>query len=95
LPGSYRLQFTTAWVLADLLRLASGREKALSILINTGWDGGIFTEGLDPVTGQADREGRAFATAAGYVAAAICDIYCLSPRPDDTKAAIGRTAMPR
>lgn len=95
LPGSYRLQFTTAWVLADSLRLDMGREKALAILLHTGWDGGIIAEGIDPVTGIADREGRAFATAAGYVAAAICDVHCIPPHPAEAKAAVDRTALPR
>ncbi|MDR3373720.1 MAG: glycoside hydrolase family 125 protein [Ancalomicrobiaceae bacterium] len=81
LPGSYRLAFTTSWVLADHLRLAALRDKALMILTHSTWDGGIITEGLDPSTGRADRAGRAFATAAGYVAAAICDVYC-KPRAD-------------
>ncbi|MDR3494853.1 MAG: glycoside hydrolase family 125 protein, partial [Ancalomicrobiaceae bacterium] len=75
LPGSYRLSFTTSWVLADHLRLESCRDKALMILTHSTWDGGIITEGLDPVTGRMDRDGRAFATAAGYVAAAIYDVY--------------------
>jgi hypothetical protein len=75
LPGSYRLPFTTSWVLADHLRLAGLRDDALRILTQSNWDGGIVTEGLDPKTGRMDREGRAFATAAGYVAAAICDVY--------------------
>ncbi|SDR57703.1 Protein of unknown function [Rhizobiales bacterium GAS113] len=81
LPGSYRLPFTTSWVLADHLRLEGCREKALRILTYSTWDGGIVTEGLDPTTGHMDRDGRAFATAAGYVAAAICDVYC-TPRAD-------------
>jgi meiotically up-regulated gene 157 (Mug157) protein len=76
LPGSYRLPFTTSWVLADHLRLEGCREKALRILTYSTWDGGIVTEGLDPTTGHMVRDGRAFATAAGYVAAAICDVYC-------------------
>ena len=81
LPGSYRLPFTTSWVLADHLRLEGCREKALRILTHSTWDGGIVTEGLDPTTGHVNPEGRAFATAAGYVAAAICDVYC-TPRAD-------------
>lgn len=76
LPGSYRLPFTTAWVLADHLRITRFRDEALRILTATTWDGGIITEGLDPATGRMDRDGRAFATAAGYVAAAICDVFC-------------------
>jgi hypothetical protein len=76
-PGSYRLPFTTAWVLADHLRLAHLRADALRILTRSNWDGGIVTEGLDPETGRMDREGRAFATAAGYVAAAIFDVYAV------------------
>jgi hypothetical protein len=68
-------------VLADHLRLEGCREKALRILTYSTWDGGIVTEGLDPTTGHMNRDGRAFATAAGYVAAAICDVYC-TPRAD-------------
>lgn len=76
LPGSYRLPFTTSWEVADHLMLARGREQALKILRKSGWDGGIITEGVDPSTGVMDRAGRAFATAAGYVAHAICESYC-------------------
>ena len=86
LPGSYRLAFTTSWVLADHLRLAGLRDKALMILTHSTWDGGIITEGLDPVTGRMDRAGRAFATAAGYVAAAISDVYG-RPRADQSDPA--------
>lgn len=76
LPGSYRLPFTTSWQVADHLFLSRGREQALRILRKSGWDGGIITEGVDPVTGVMDQAGRAFATAAGYVAHAICEAYC-------------------
>ena len=76
LPGSYRLPFTTSWSVADHLRLTAGRDQALKILRKSGWDGGIITEGVDPATGVMDQAGRAFATAAGYVADAICDAYC-------------------
>jgi meiotically up-regulated gene 157 (Mug157) protein len=76
LPGSYRLPFTTSWGVADYLRLSAGREQALKILLNSSWDGGIVTEGVAPETAVADSEGRAFATAAGYVAHAICEAYC-------------------
>ncbi|HEX6879718.1 MAG TPA: glycoside hydrolase family 125 protein, partial [Terriglobales bacterium] len=76
LPGSYRLPFTTSWVVADHMRLARGREAALKILRASAWDGGIITEGVDPKTAVLDHDGRAFATAAGYVAHAICEAYC-------------------
>ena len=76
LPGSYRLPFTTSWSVADHLRLARGREQALKILLSSKWDGGIISEGVDPSTAKMDLAGRAFATAAGYVAHAICDAYC-------------------
>lgn len=79
LPGSYRLPFTTSWSLADHLRLPRERERALRILLASQWDGGIITEGVDPDTARMDRAGRAFATAAGYVADAICDVYCKEP----------------
>jgi hypothetical protein len=38
LPGSYRLQFTTSWSIADHLPLAMGREQALKVLHASGWD---------------------------------------------------------
>lgn len=71
LPGSHRVAFTTSWSVADHLRLRRGRAQALKILRGSGWDGGIITEGIDPRTGVMDRSGRAFATAAGYVADAL------------------------
>jgi hypothetical protein len=80
LPGSYRLPFTTVWTLAAELGLTEGRAKALAILRASAWDAGIATEGIDPVTAQPDRAGRAFATAAGYLAHAICAHDC-SDRP--------------
>jgi meiotically up-regulated gene 157 (Mug157) protein len=76
LPGSYRLPITTSWSVADHMTLAAGRDQALKILKFSRWDGGIITEGLDPDTGQMDLQGRAFATAAGYVAHAICQMAC-------------------
>lgn len=76
LPGSYRVPFTTAWSIADELRLKSGHDKALKILLTSSWDGGIITEGVDPATARMDQAGRAFATAAGYVAHAICQTSC-------------------
>jgi meiotically up-regulated gene 157 (Mug157) protein len=76
LPGSYRLLFTTSWSIADHLALAKGREQALKILRASDWDGGIVTEGVSATTGLMDQQGRAFATAAGYVAHAICKFAC-------------------
>jgi hypothetical protein len=76
LPGSYRLPFTTAWSVADHLRLKAGRELAAKILLESWWDGGIVSEGMDSRTGIVDKDGRAFATAAGYVAHAICETFC-------------------
>jgi len=76
LPGSYRVPFTTAWSIADELRLKSGHDKALKILLTSNWDGGIITEGVDPATARMDQAGRAFATAAGYMAHAICQTSC-------------------
>ncbi len=76
LPGSYRLPITTSWSVADHLLLARGREQALKILRATAWDGGIITEGLDPNSAFMDHPGGAFATAAGYVAHAICQTFC-------------------
>lgn len=75
LPGSYRLPFTTAWVLADHLRLSAHRDAALAMLLGATWDGGIISEGIDPATGATEADGRAFATAAGYVAAALHDVF--------------------
>ena len=77
LPGSYRLPFTTSWSIADELRLSAGHERALKILRASEWDGGIITEGVDPASAKMDQAGRAFATAAGYVAHAICQISCI------------------
>ena len=76
LPGSYRLPFTTSWSIADELRLQAGHDKALKILLTSNWDGGIITEGVDPASARMDQAGRAFATAAGYVAHAICQTSC-------------------
>lgn len=76
LPGSYRLPFTPVWTVADHLSLEAGRDQATKILLGSHWDGGIITEGIDPTTAIADHDGRAFATAAGYVADAICRAYC-------------------
>lgn len=76
LPGSYRLPFTTSFSVADHLQLKRGRAQALKVLRASRWDGGIITEGVDPNTAAMDYDGRAFATAAGYVAFAICEAYC-------------------
>ena len=78
LPGSYRLPFTTSWTIADQLSLTPGREQALKILRTSGWDGGIVTEGVEPNSAVMDSAGRAFATAAGYVAHSICQNFCSS-----------------
>ena len=77
LPGSYRLPFTTSWVVADHLRLKAGRAQALKVLRQSPWDGGIITEGVKPQTGLPDNQGLAFATAAGYVAHTLCDAFCI------------------
>jgi uncharacterized protein len=76
LPGSYRLPFSTSWSVADHLGLTRGREKALKILLTSPWDGGIMSEGIDPATAAMEPGGGAFATAAGDVAHAICQLYC-------------------
>jgi hypothetical protein len=80
LPGSYRVPFTTPWEVADHLSLKAGREQALKILRATRWDGGIISEGVDPASGVMDYDGRAFATAAGYVAHAICQSFCVDSK---------------
>ena len=77
LPGSYRLPFTTSWEVADHLRLKEGRAQALKILKRSPWDGGIITEGVKADSGVPDQQGRAFATAAGYIAHTICEEYCV------------------
>ncbi len=76
LPGSYRLPFTTSWSIADHMLLTAGHDQALRILRASNWDGGIITEGVDPASAKMDQAGRAFATAAGYVAHAICQLSC-------------------
>jgi hypothetical protein len=76
LPGSYRLPFTTSWSVADHLELASGQKQALHILLASKWDGGIVSEGVHPATAIMDYDGRAFATAAGYLAHSICESFC-------------------
>jgi hypothetical protein len=81
LPGSYRLLFTPSWEVADHMGLSKGREKALKILRASGWDGGIVTEGVSAQTGLMDQQGRAFATAAGYMAHAICQLACTGSKP--------------
>lgn len=81
LPGSYRLPITTSWSVADHLVLARGREQGLKVLRASGWDGGIISEGLDPNTAVRDSPGGAFATAAGYVAHAICQKFCENHQP--------------
>ena len=81
LPGSYRLPFTTSWSVADHLALTEGRERAWKVLRASKWDGGIITEGVDPNTAAVEPAGRAFATAAGYVADAICQLKCLATAP--------------
>jgi hypothetical protein len=80
LPGSYRLPFTPVWTVADHLGLKAGREQALKILRASPWDGGIISEGVDPTTGIMDYDGRAFATAAGYISHAICKSFCIDSK---------------
>lgn len=80
LPGSYRLPFSTSWIVADHLNLKIGREQGLKVALGSSWDGGIISEGVDPTNAIMDSAGRAFATAAGYVAHAICNAYCIDRR---------------
>lgn len=84
LPGSHRVPFTTSWSVADHLRLQRSREHALKILCASAWDGGIVTEGIDPHTGAMDKAGRAFATAAGYVADALWQEFVVPARPKNS-----------
>jgi GH15 family glucan-1,4-alpha-glucosidase len=81
LPGSYRLPSTTSWSAADHLYLSKGREIGLKVFRGAGWDDGIISEGVDPESGRMDAAGGAFATAAGYVAHAICEAYCENNKP--------------
>ena len=83
LPGSYRLPFTTSWSVADHLLLKRGRDRALKVIRGTAWDGGIISEGIDPSTGIVDYDGRAFATAAGYVGHTICQAFCTDGKTAD------------
>lgn len=80
LPGSYRLPFTTSWMIADELLLKRSRDRAEKILLASPWDGGIVSEGVNPDSAAMEPGGGAFATAAGYVAHAICELEC-RPRP--------------
>jgi hypothetical protein len=80
LPGSYRLPFTTSWMIADELVLKRSRERAEKILLASPWDAGIISEGVNPDSAVMEPGGGAFATAAGYVAHAICEQQC-RPRP--------------
>jgi len=80
LPGSYRLPFTTSWMIADELRLKRSRERAERILLASAWDAGIVSEGINPDSAAMEPGGGAFATAAGYIAHAICELEC-RPRP--------------
>ena len=86
LPGSYRLPYTTVWSIADHLRLDAGRQQALKILRASAWDGGIVSEQVDPMTAASIPGGGAFATAAGYLASTVCDLYC-RPEPAAKPAA--------
>jgi uncharacterized protein len=91
LPGSYRLPFTTSWSLADHLRLKAGQGKALRVLTESPWDGGIITEGVKPETAIPDQQGRAFATAAGYISHTICEQFCIDRKRDSRRSAPGTT----
>jgi hypothetical protein len=76
LPGSYRLPFTTSWMIADELLLKRSRDRAEKILLASPWDAGIISEGVNPDSAAMEPGGGAFATAAGYVAHAICELQC-------------------
>jgi hypothetical protein len=66
--------------------LKAGRSKALKVLTESPWDGGIITEGVKPETAVPDQQGRAFATAAGYIAHTICAEFCVDvARPSSKK----------
>jgi len=63
-----------------LLMLKGSHDKAEKILLASPWDAGIIIEGIDPNTAVPDKPGRAFATAAGYVAHGICATACVPRR---------------
>jgi hypothetical protein len=63
-------------MIADELRLKRSSERAEKILLSSGWDGGIVSEGISPDTAVMEPGGGAFATAAGYIAHAICEVKC-------------------
>ena len=67
----------------------AGRERALKVLTESVWDGGIITEGIKPESGAPEKDGRAFATAAGYVAHVICEQFCIHRKPGQAKNAPG------
>ncbi len=94
LPGSYRVPYTTVWSIADHLRLDAGRAQALKILRASAWDGGIVSEQVDPVTAASIPGGGAFATAAGYLAATVCDLYCRPARKTPPKTATDEGGRP-
>ena len=94
LPGSYRLPFTTCWTIADELRLRAGRKQALKILLARPWDGGIVSEQLSPATDASVGGGGGFATAAGYVASTICQLYCRPRAPATSAISAARKEAP-
>jgi hypothetical protein len=59
------------------LLLHRSHERAEALLLASPWDNGIISEGIDPDSAQMKIDGAAFATAAGYVAHAICASACL------------------
>ncbi len=94
LPGSYRLPYTTSWSIADELQLRAGRKQALKILLASPWDGGIVSEQLSPETDASVGGGGGFATAAGYLASTVCQLYCL-PRSRKSSAVNGSVSERR
>jgi len=53
----------------------------MKVMLARQWDGGIITEGVDRATPRMNQTERAFATAVGYVAHAICKSACIdSPK---------------
>jgi hypothetical protein len=75
LYGSWRVSQTCCWTIADQLRLKIGHARALKVLEKATWDGGIVSEMLDPATADGISGGSAFATAAGYVAHAVYEVF--------------------
>ncbi len=73
---------TTSWSVADHFRPGkAGERRPQGLTESACWTVGHITESVKPETGQPDQAGRAFATAAGYVAHVICAQFCTDRKP--------------